>query len=259
MKLPELSKTEYGLVGHPLGHSYSKKLFNAKGINYENFDLAELDAAALYRLLLLNPQLKGFNVTLPYKQAIIPFLDNLDEVAARAEAVNAVKVRRDADGRLLGLDGYNTDVEGFRQSVEPFVTATKPCKALILGTGGASKAVAVALDSLGVEHRFVSRGKRGADTLGYSELTKELMAEHLLIVNTTPLGTYPDTSGCAPIPYEYITAAHRCFDLVYNPAVTEFMRRCAEQGAQVKNGEEMLRRQAMAAYRIWTNKDIQLI
>lgn len=256
MKLPELSTTEYGLIGHPLGHSYSKKLFNSRGISYENFDLAELTPASVYQLVLLNPRLKGFNVTLPYKQAIIPFLDKLNDVAEKAGAVNTVKIRRDADGRLLGLDGYNTDVEGFRNSVKPFADALGACKALILGTGGASKAVAVALESLGVDYKFVSRGKHGADTLAYGDLTREVMTEHLLIVNTTPLGTFPDTKSCAPIPYDLITPAHKCFDLVYNPAVTEFMRRCAEQGAEVKNGEEMLRGQAEAAYNIWTNKDI---
>lgn len=256
MKLPELSTTEYGLIGHPLGHSYSKKLFNARGISYENFDLAELTPASLYQLVLLNPLLKGFNVTIPYKQAIIPYLDNLNDVAGKAGAVNTVKIRRDADGRLLGLDGFNTDVEGFRNSVKPFIEALGTCKALILGTGGASKAVAVALDSLGVEYKFVSRDKRGDNTLGYTDLTPRIMAEHRLIVNTTPLGTYPDTGSCAPIPYETVSRAHKCFDLVYNPAITEFMRRCSQQGAEVKNGEEMLLGQAEAAYNIWKNKDI---
>lgn len=259
MKPPELSKTEYGLLGHPLGHSYSKKLFNAIGISYENFDLAELTPASLYQLLLLNPRLKGFNVTKPYKQAIIPFLDKLDDVALKAGAVNTVRICRAADGRLLSLDGYNTDVEGFRQSVEPFISALNPCKALILGTGGASKAVAVALDILGVDHKFVSREKRGTDTLGYKDLSRDIMEEHLLIINTTPLGTYPDTTDCAPIPYDYITAKHKCFDLVYNPSVTEFMRRCAIHDAEVKNGEEMLKIQADAAYHIWTNTHNQTI
>jgi len=256
MKLPELPTTEYGLIGHPLGHSYSKKLFNARGISYENFDLAELTPASLYQLILLNPRLKGFNVTIPYKQAIIPFLDKLNDIAEKAGAVNTVKIRRDTDGRLLGLDGFNTDVEGFKNSVRPFTDALGTCKALILGTGGASKAVAVALDNLGIEYKFVSREKRGNNTLVYSDLTPLIVAEHLLIINATPLGTYPDTGSCAPIPYEGVSRAHKCFDLVYNPAITEFMRRCAQQGAEVKNGEEMLRGQAEAAYSIWKNKEI---
>lgn len=256
MKLPELSTTEYGLVGHPLGHSYSKKLFNDRGISYENFDLAELTPASLYQLVLLNPRLKGFNVTIPYKQAIIPFLDKLNDVAEKAGAVNTVKIRRDVDGRLLGLDGFNTDVAGFMHSVKPFTDALGSCKALILGTGGASKAVAVALDALGVDYTFVSRKKRGDNTVCYTDLTPSVMAGHLLIVNATPLGTYPDTDSCAPIPYEAVTQAHKCFDLVYNPAITEFMRRCALQGAEVKNGEDMLRRQADEAYNIWKNTNI---
>jgi len=256
MKLPKLSTTEYGLVGHPLGHSYSKKLFNARGISYDNFDLAELSPSTLYQLVLLNPMLKGFNVTIPYKQAIIPYLDNLNDVAEKAGAVNTVKIRRGDDGRLLGLDGFNTDVEGFRVSVKPFVDALGKCKALILGTGGASKAVAVALESLGVEYKFVSRNKKGADTLTYDDLTPSVMSDHLLIVNTTPLGTYPNTDACAPIPYDSISASHKCFDLVYNPAVTEFMHRCSQRGAEVKNGEEMLLAQAEAAYNIWKNQNI---
>ncbi len=256
MKLPELSTTEYGLLGHPLGHSHSKTLFNAKGISYENFDLPALDPAALYGLVLMNPKLKGFNVTKPYKQAIIPLLDKLDPTAAEIGAVNAVKIKRADDGRIIALEGYNTDYEGFKMSVSAFIDGTGISDALILGTGGASKAVAAALANLGINYRFVSRGKHAIDIIEYDKLTTEIMEQNRLIVNTTPLGMYPDTDSCPPIPYEAVTECHKCFDLVYNPAETEFMRRCAARGADVKNGSEMLVAQAKAAYRIWTDNNI---
>ena len=255
MELPELSTTEFGLVGHPLGHSYSKQLFESWHRSYANFDLAELTPATLYNLILLNPRLKGFNVTAPYKESIKPFLDNIDPLATAVGAVNTVKIRRSDDGRLLGLDGYNTDYIGFKTSVGQFLDPSfVPMQALILGTGGAAKAVAAVLKDLGINFKYVSRTHTGSDTTTYGQLNDASMSAYGLIINATPLGTYPDTGSYPPIPYGGITANHKCLDLVYNPTVTEFMKRCAANGAAVKNGLEMLECQARESLKIWENQ-----
>ena len=257
MKLPELSTTEFGLIGHPLGHSRSKELFAARGRSYENFDLPALTPAALYQLVLINPRLKGFNVTAPYKEAIIPYLDKLDPTAAAVGAVNTVKIRRAADGRILGLDGYNTDFIGFRDSALEFLgDETAGLKALVLGTGGAAKAVAAVLDSMGIEYKYVSRSRRDERTISYDDLNVDVMAEYLFIINATPLGTYPAIDEFAPIPYDAITPQHRCYDIVYNPEETEFMKRCADRGARVCNGFAMLEGQADAALKIFENNQL---
>ncbi len=259
--LDGFSTTDYGLIGRSLGHSKSKAfftdLFASRGSDerYDNFELAELTPESLYRLVLLNPRLKGFNVTAPYKEEIIAFLDSLSPEAERVGAVNTVKIVRSDDGRVLALKGYNTDVEGFRRSVEPMVRKLRPGQgALVLGTGGASKAVVEALRQLGVEAVRVSRTKTGADTVSYGDVSARLIADNPLIVNATPLGTWPDTSSAPPFPYELLPPEAMAHDLVYNPSETEFMRRCASRGAEVKNGLEMLHNQALASLNIWKNQ-----
>lgn len=253
-----LSDTDYGLIGHPLGHSFSKAFFTAlfaadgSGRSYDNFDLPELTPAALYAMTLLNPRLKGFNVTAPYKEAIIPYLDRLDESAKSAGAVNTVRICRADDGRVTALEGFNTDVTGFSESVRTLASdLSAGSRALVLGTGGASKAVVYALTKTGMQVTRVSRSSHGDGIITYDDLDQSVIAGHILIVNATPLGTMPRTDTCPPMPYSFVGPAHRAFDLVYNPGVTEFMKRCAAAGATVKNGLDMLHRQALAALKIW--------
>ncbi len=248
----------YGLIGHPLGHSFSAHYFNNR-FSEEGTDarylLWDIDSTALMRSILEQYRPEGFNVTIPYKEQILPLLTELHPTARAVGAVNTVKVTYRSDGTPCALTGYNTDTIGFKQSLEGLLdqASAKPRQALVLGTGGASKAVAFVLRSLGIEPHLVSRtpGANGA-RYSYTDLTEEVMAAHTLIVNTTPLGTYPDIDTFPPIPYELITATHICHDLVYNPARTRFMQLAAAQGAKVKNGQEMLLAQAIAAYNIWT-------
>ena len=251
---------KFGLLGHPLGHSFSRKFHNDRfarlGIDavYENFDLD--DIATLPVLLANEPDLCGLNVTIPYKQAVMQFLDELDPLAEKIGAVNVVKIMPSANEKshIAGrwLKGYNSDIVGFRDSLRPMLHGDEK-KALVLGTGGASKAIFVALQDLGIEPVYVSRTP-AAGRLTYSDLTADVMASHLVIVNCTPLGMFPKVDACPDIPYELLTPAHICFDCVYNPAETLFMKRAAEHGAQVKCGEEMLIGQAIESYRIWTSQ-----
>lgn len=256
-----LSNADYGLIGHPLEHSFSKMFFTQLfgqrqcGKSYENFDLPCLDAGELYSMLLLAPRLQGFNVTSPYKESILDFLDSISDTAREVGAVNTVKVVRDAGGRVLRLEGHNTDVEGFMGAMSPLISETSPGNgAIVLGSGGASKAACVGLRRLGLNPAVVSRTPSGSESVSYSDLTPEFMAAHPIIVNATPLGTYPDVDTCPPIPYENLPASAVCFDMVYNPEETLFMSLCAEQGATVKNGLEMLFIQAIASLKIWESK-----
>ena len=196
------------------------------------------------------PNIHGLNVTAPYKEKVIPYLDSLDESAKQVGAVNVIKIVKGGSADVLQLIGYNSDMIGFKNSIQPILTADMD-KALILGTGGASKAVMTALKALGVDVNLVSR-KKSASTITYEELTKQMIHEHKIIVNTTPLGTYPFTETYPDIPYRFITPSHLCYDLVYNPSETTFMKKAAAQGATVKNGLEMLLLQAFESYRIWT-------
>jgi shikimate dehydrogenase len=256
--LKELSSTDYGLIGYPLEHSFSKKffteLFAARGEkkSYDNFALPELTPEALYSLVLLNPCLKGFNVTAPYKEAVMEYLDSTDPVATEAGAVNTVRVVRDAGGRVLRLEGFNTDVEGFRKSIMPLVKHfAQGTGAIVLGTGGASKAAVAALRQLGFNPVRVSRRKGDEGIVSYSDLGAEFMAAHPVVVNATPLGTYPAVDGCPALPFELLPQGAVCFDMVYNPARTEFMRRAEAAGAVTSNGLEMLHLQAFASLSIW--------
>lgn len=243
----------YGLIGYPLGHSFSRKFFTEKfereGKNeqYLNFEIPEI--GQLTGVILENANLAGLNVTIPYKTAVIPFLDELDEIASAIGAVNTILIERTSGGNFR-LKGYNTDVYGFRESLRPLLSDGHN-KALVLGTGGASKAVHFALKELGISSLPVSRNEGTAGMLTYSRLDKEIIATHRLIINTTPLGTYPDTSTFPEIPYAYLTPEHLLYDLVYNPPLTAFLERGQQQGATVKNGYEMLELQAMRSYAIW--------
>ena len=233
---------KYGLIGYPLGHSFSKNFFNQKfesehiDAQYINFEIPSIKD--FKDVLKFNPELHGLNVTIPYKEQVIPYLDDLDEDARLIGAVNVIKFARGFLGKTK-LIGYNSDVIGFRRSIEPLLTDSHR-RALILGTGGASKAVFHGLKQLGVESTFVSRtAKEGCITV---------------IVNTTPLGMFPNVDSCPDIPYEWLTPNHLLYDLLYNPDETLFMRRGKERGAVVKNGLEMLLLQAFAAWEIWNDK-----
>ena len=244
----------YGLIGTSLSHSFSMDFFNQKFIAeeidamYINFELN--DIGDLMSIFSEYPNIHGLNVTAPYKEKVIPYLDSLDESAKQVGAVNVIKIVKGGSADVLQLIGYNSDMIGFKNSIQPILTADMD-KALILGTGGASKAVMTALKALGVDVNLVSR-KKSASTITYEELTKQMIHEHKIIVNTTPLGTYPFTETYPDVPYRFITPSHLCYDLVYNPSETTFMKKAAAQGATVKNGLEMLLLQAFESYRIWT-------
>lgn len=246
---------KFGLIGYPLGHSFSKNYFNEKFANedidavYMNFEIPSIND--LPQVIAENPELKGLNVTIPYKEKVISYLDELDKDAREIGAINVIKVirQKDSDPKLVG---YNSDVIGFTKSIEPLLEPHHK-KALILGTGGASKAVFHGLKQLGVEGTFVSRHER-PNMFTYEELTAEVMDEYSVIVNTTPVGMYPHTDECPNIPYQYLTPNHLLYDLLYNPDVTLFMKKGEEKGATTKNGLEMLLLQAFAAWDIWERK-----
>lgn len=246
----------YGLIGYPLGHSFSQDFFNRKfeseniSARYINFEISEI--GQLSKVLSENYNLVGFNVTIPYKEQVIGYLDALDPIAAEIGAVNVVKVSRLGAGKVY-LKGYNSDVIGFRDSLAQSIDVSKQSRALVLGTGGASKAVVAALRQLGVASTLVSRSERPG-VITYKDLTPELISDNKIIVNTTPLGMYPHVDECPDIPYEALTEQHLCYDLLYNPDVTLFMQRAAAHGAQVKNGLEMLLLQAFAAWNIWQKR-----
>lgn len=247
---------KYGLIGYPLGHSFSMNYFNQKfsdeGINakYLNFEIASIDE--LLEVLSANPELKGLNVTIPYKERVIPFLDSITPEARAIGAVNVIRVTR--DGTKIRLKGYNSDVIGFTKSIEPMLDKKWHKKALILGTGGASKAINYGLKNLGLEPVFVSRYQRPG-TIQYQDITAEVVKEYNVIVNCTPLGMYPHVDECPQLPYEAMDQHTILYDLIYNPDETLFMRRGAEHRADVKNGLEMLLLQAFASWNMWHDKE----
>ena len=242
----------FGLIGRPLGHSASAAYFSEKfrreGLDDCAFALYELPAIeALPRLLAETPEIVGFNVTIPYKRAVIPLLDDLSFDARMIGAVNCV--RREADGRLTG---HNTDIVGLRASLDELLGDEQPAQALVLGTGGASQAVQYALAERNIPFALVSRdAAKGHYT--YDTLPCEVVEQSSLIVNATPVGTFPDVEAAPCIPYAYLTPAHRLFDLVYNPPLTQFLDFGRQRGARILNGEKMFRAQADAAWRIWNN------
>lgn len=250
---------QYGLIGFPLGHSFSASYFNEKfqneGIDaqYANYELERIDN--LSELIDATPDLRGFNVTIPYKQAVIDLLDGLSDEAREIGAVNVVKVVRDK-GKIR-LVGFNSDVTGFMESIRPLLMPHHR-KALVLGTGGASRAVVYGLRKLGLETLSVSRTK-GDERLTYQELDDRLLGEYTVIVNTTPLGMFPQTDTCPDIPYHAISPRHLLYDVVYNPEETTFLRKGRAEGAMTKNGLEMLILQAMAAWEIWNRPDEKIL
>lgn len=243
---------KFGLIGLPLVHSFSKVYFNDKfakeGID-ASYELFELNDIAEFNILKEKADLCGLNVTIPYKEKIIPFLDEVDATAAKIGAVNVIQFIRHAGS--LKLKGFNSDAIGFENSITPFLKSHHR-KALILGTGGASKAIDFVLHKLGIETTFVSRTAKPG-VLTYSQLDNEILADHLVIVNASPVGTFPHISESPAIPYQFITPKHLLFDVVYNPYETLFLDRGKEMGAFGLNGEKMLLGQAIAAWEIWNN------
>lgn len=246
---------KYGLIGYPLGHSFSKSYFNEKFENekidaeYINFEIPTLDS--LPEILASNPELKGLNVTIPYKEKVISYLDSISPEARAIGAVNVIRV--DHKGNNTFLKGFNSDVIGFTKSIEPLLERFHK-KALILGTGGASKAINFGLKSLGLETVFVSRFER-LGTIQYSQITPDIIQEYNVIVNCTPCGMYPHIDECPQLPYDAITSKNLLYDLLYNPDETLFMKKGALHGATVKNGLEMLLLQAFASWEFWHNKE----
>lgn len=245
----------FGLIGRPLTHSFSKKYFSEKfqkeNISGYEYDLYELESIEEFPALLKNTEnLKGINVTIPYKEQVIPFLDRLDpNTAGKINAVNVVKVEEDGT-----LTGYNSDYIGFKESLLNFIPDNgKGMKALILGTGGASKAIIAVMEELEIPYLKVSRSK-SEDTVTYQDLNEEIMSLHTLVINTTPLGTYPKEDTFPALPYELLTKGHYAYDLVYNPSETTFMKKFLEKGGKAKNGLQMLVGQAEASWTIWQKK-----
>lgn len=257
---------KFGLIGYPLGHSFSKKYFTEKfereGLTdhvYELFPLQNI--SDIEDLLKANPDLCGLNVTIPHKIGVMFYLDKVSPDAKAIDAVNCIKVIKhkpvesfftgELTSMKVRLEGYNTDAFAFEKSLKPLLKKVHT-KALVLGSGGASRAVTYVLSKLGIDYTVVSR-RKARKQISYSELTQTLMEEYMLIVNTTPLGMSPDTDSCPEIPYEYISSKHLLYDLIYNPAETEFLKRGKAKGAVTKNGEEMLHLQAEKAWEIWNS------
>jgi len=246
---------KYGLIGYPLGHSFSISYFNQKFADenidavYENFEIPSIDI--LPEIVDSNPNLRGLNVTIPYKEKVMPFLDYISPEAQAIGAVNVIRVEHDGEDTIL--KGYNSDVVGFTQSIEPMIDAKWHKKALVLGTGGASKAITYGLHSLGLETVYVSRYERPG-TIQYNKITPEVIREYNVVINCTPLGMYPHTEECPQLPYEAMDSHTILYDLIYNPDETLFMRKGREHGAEVKNGLEMLLLQAFVSWEFWHEK-----
>ncbi len=239
----------YGLLGKNISYSFSKGYFTEKfkelGLedhSYENFDLQTLEELPE---VLQNPEVKGLNVTIPYKEEVLPFLTEIDDTAKQIGAVNTIKFTK------KGTKGFNTDAYGFQKSLEPFLKEHHK-KALILGTGGASKAIYFVLNNLGIECTYVTR-KSKPNMFNYSELDKHTMETYTVIINCTPLGTFPEVKNKPNIPYQYLNKNHLLFDLVYNPLKTTFLRLGEEKGASICNGLKMLELQANKSWEIWNS------
>lgn len=242
----------FGLIGKSLGHSFSKKYFEEKfikeglsGYSYQNFELPTIQE---FNATLKTTALTGVNVTIPYKEEIIPFLDELDSDAKEIGAVNTIVIST-INGKPH-TKGYNTDIYGFQQSIKPFLNSNHQ-RALILGTGGASKAVAFALNALGIDYLFATRTPSQSNHIAYEDINDIVLKHFLFIVNTTPVGTFPNTEEAPSIPYHYLTPKHFLYDLVYNPSETLFLKKGKEHGCLTQNGLDMLKLQAEAAWEIW--------
>lgn len=239
----------FGLIGYPLAQSFSKKYFDKKfeqegltDCRFENFPITSIEAFP--KLLEDYAGLQGLAITIPYKQHVLQYIDDVSNIPSGLHASNCIRIR---DGKLVG---FNTDHIGFEKSLSPLLKSHHT-KALVLGNGGATAATIYALGRLGIEYTIVSRELRKGSTLTYDAIDKQVMNDHKLIVNTTPLGMFPDVTTFPPIPYHLLTSGHLLFDMVYNPAVTEFLRRGEEHGAAIKNGLDMLELQAEENWKIW--------
>lgn len=247
---------EYGLIGYPLGHSYSQKHFeekfnklNISDAKYSLFPISEI--SKLENVILKNKNLMGLNVTIPYKELVIPFLNKIDSQALEIGSVNTIKIHRNKE--KICLKGYNTDIDGFRMTLKNHNISLKNNKALILGSGGSAKTVAFVLKSCGVDYFHVSRKRNNTKSINYDKLNKALVLDHKIIINATPVGMYPNINKCPNIPYEFITKDHIIIDLVYNPEETLFLIKCQEKNAKTVNGLTMLYHQADKAWEIWNS------
>ena len=244
-----MSKRQYGLIGKNIAYSFSKKYFtdkfalgNLDDCSYDNFDIPTIEQFP--KLVTENPNLKGINVTIPYKETILPYLHKLSQSAAQIGAVNVIRFTKKGK-----LKGYNSDYYGFMKSIQPLLEPHHK-KALILGTGGAAKAIAFALNKLGVLYAFVSRESQ-ENSIDYERINATTFDNYHIVINCTPLGTSPNNKEFPPIPYEFFTSKHIAFDLVYNPEETVFLKKAKKKGAVTKNGLEMLKLQAEKAWKIW--------
>jgi shikimate dehydrogenase len=241
---------EFGLIGYPLSHSFSKKYFTQKfsheGIDavYENYPLK--DIAGLASVIEEHPLLEGINVTIPHKQSVISYLHKMSAVVEETGACNCIRIKNKT------LEGFNTDVIGFEASLSAHLTPLHS-KAIVLGSGGAAKAVCYVLGKKGIPFIQASRSPTG-ELLAYKDLSPDIIREHRLIINTTPLGMFPDTEACPDLPYDAIGESHYLFDLVYNPSITLFLLKGREQGAIIENGYRMLELQAEESWKIWNNR-----
>ncbi len=250
------TKRLFGIIGFPLSHSFSQKYFSDKFQNeklthceFKVFPTENIEE--LTSIITSNPSVSGLSVTIPHKQSVIALLDKMDELATTIGAVNCVKRKQLENGKWK-LTGYNTDAFGFEGSIKPLLKSHHK-RALILGTGGASKAIAFSLKKLGIEFNFVSRTALSSNCMTYENLNKTIIETHSIIINTTPLGMFPNINGCPPIPYENISSTHLLFDLNYNPEVTLFLQKGKDKLATIKNGLEMLHLQAEKSWEIWNS------
>jgi shikimate dehydrogenase len=238
----------YGLIGHPLSHSFSKKYFEQKFIDEKindcEYKMFDIDSLAGFTQVLATQNLRGLNVTIPFKEQILPYLDELTAEAAEIGAVNTILISGNR------LTGFNTDIKGIEKTLSPYIKQN--LKALVLGTGGASKTVQYFLNKKKTEHKVVSRDKPGF--ISYGDIDRKIVSAYQLIINCTPLGTFPATDGFPDIPYSYLTHRHILFDLVYNPPLTHFLLKGKAQGSTILNGMKMLETQAEESLKIWQNK-----
>lgn len=244
-----LEKRKYGLIGKNINYSFSKKYFNDKFLkenitncSYENYDLQSVKD---FKKIIKDNAIKGFNVTIPYKEEIMEFINKIDPIAKKIGAINTIKIHNKNI-----IEGYNTDYIGFVISLKNLISNQK--KALVLGTGGASKAIIFGLSSIGIESTIVSRNKREG-VISYSELNKKVIEENTIIINCTPLGTFPETQKCPKIPFEFLSSNHICYDLIYNPEKTKFLLESEKMGATIINGKKMLENQAIESWKIWNS------
>ena len=244
-----LEKRKYGLIGKNINYSFSKKYFNDKFLkenitncSYENYDLQSIKD---FKNIIKDNAIKGLNVTIPYKEEIIELVNKIDPIAKKIGAINTIKIH-DKDI----IEGYNTDYIGFVMSLKNIISNQK--KALVLGTGGASKAIIFGLNSIGVKSTIVSRDKREG-VISYSELSKKVIEENTIIINCTPLGTFPEVQECPKIPFEFLSSNHICYDLIYNPEKTKFLLESEKMGATIINGKKMLENQANESWKIWNS------